>query len=285
MADLQVQIPGMSQLTKVTCKEGEECSIPWIGEYTKGIYNYLIAIAGILAAIMLMAGGVLWLVSRGEASKITQAKDLILGSIVGIIILASSYLVLLQLNPNLVNLQNLKINSIKNIEIKLAETRLGKDSQSYKNASCASTEQLKSGIDFYATGYYKPKWEDSDTFRCVIAMQCTCPNGQDTSKNCDSLYGKLYPNYHPCKPFTASTPYCNKTKNQTAPKDGDIAGPGNCSNLPINTKVCFKGKTYTITDTGGGIQGRRIDIWSGDSANKAYASTGVGQLTIGACGN
>lgn len=112
MPDFQVEIPGMKKLSDVTCKPGENCDIPWIGEYTRGIYNYLIAIVGVIAAMVLMAGGVLWLVSRGEASKITQAKDLIIGSITGLIILASSYLVLLQINPSLVNLQNISIKSV-----------------------------------------------------------------------------------------------------------------------------------------------------------------------------
>lgn len=112
MPDFQVEIPGMKGLADVTCKPGENCDIPWIGEYTKGIYNYLIAIVGVVAAMVLMAGGVLWLISRGEASKITQAKDLIIGSITGLIILASSYLILLQINPSLVNLQNINIRSV-----------------------------------------------------------------------------------------------------------------------------------------------------------------------------
>lgn len=284
MADLQVKIPGMKELADVTCLPDTDCEIPWLGEYIKGIYNYLIAIVGIIAALVLMAGGVLWLVSRGEASNITQAKNLILGSITGILILATSYLVLLQLNPNLVNLKNLSLRPVKKMELKLAEAYLGQTSQSYKTATCASAEELKTGVSFYATGYYKPKWENTEKFRCVIAMQCTCPNGQDTSKNCDFLYGKLYPGYHPCKEFAQTVPYCNMTKSLVAPKDGDIAGPDNClSTLPRGTKVCFNGKTYTITDSGGGIKGRRIDIWSGDSLDKALSSTGVGKLTIGAC--
>ena len=117
MADFQVEIPGMTKLADVVCQPGEECSIPWIGEYTKGIYNYLIAIVGVIAAIVLMAGGLLWLISRGEASKITQAKELIVGSITGVIILACSYLILLQLNPNLVNLQNINIKSVSPINV------------------------------------------------------------------------------------------------------------------------------------------------------------------------
>ncbi|MFZ4631983.1 MAG: pilin, partial [Patescibacteria group bacterium] len=115
--DFQVEIPGLNKLSDVTCKAGENCSIPWIGLYIKGIYNYLVAIVGAVAAIVLMGAGVLWIMSRGEASKITQARELILGSITGIIILASTYLILLQVNPELVNLQDVNIKIVNKIEV------------------------------------------------------------------------------------------------------------------------------------------------------------------------
>jgi len=115
MPDFQVQIPGLNKLAEVTCKEGEVCAIPWIGEYTKGIYNYLIAIVGVIASIVLMGAGVIWITSGGDSGKINQAKDLILGAIVGLVILATSYLLLKQINPNLVNLKDVDIDSVKKV--------------------------------------------------------------------------------------------------------------------------------------------------------------------------
>ncbi|MCX6797814.1 MAG: hypothetical protein NTX66_01160, partial [Candidatus Falkowbacteria bacterium] len=96
-------------------------------------------------------------------------------------------------------------------------------------------------------------------------------------------YGKNYPGYHPCNSFPASTLYCNKTKSGSEPQIGDIAGPSNCSNLPLNSQVCFKGQTYTIKDAGGGIKGKRIDVWSGTSLKIALSVTGVGILKKGPC--
>ncbi len=132
MADLQVEIPGMKKLSNFTCNPGESCDIPWIGEYTKGIYKYLLAIVGVVAAIVLMGGGVLWLVSRGEASNITQAKKLIAGSVVGTIILACSYLILLQVNSNLVNLQNIRIGVVERIDITPAPSNVKEFSEKCK---------------------------------------------------------------------------------------------------------------------------------------------------------
>lgn len=113
--DLQITIPGMSALTKVQCPPNEKCDIPWISQYVTGIYNYALSIVGILAAIILMAGGVLWIISAGDASRITQAKDLITGSITGLIILACSYIILIQINPDLVNLKSISVIRIEKI--------------------------------------------------------------------------------------------------------------------------------------------------------------------------
>jgi hypothetical protein len=284
---LQITIPTLN-LSAVTCTSNNDgtyhCDIPWVAEYIKAIYNYGLDIAGILAAIMLMAGGVLWLISAGDASKVTQAKELITGSIIGLLILVSSYIILTQINPSLMQFYPIGIGTIKKLEFQLAETRNNSTANQYKNAACPSDAELASGVNFYATGYYKPAWEDSDTFRCIVAMQCSCPSGRDLTKNCDQLYGTTDPGYHPCNSFPSTTPYCNKAANGQAPQLGNIAGPSNCNgNLPLGTQVCFKSKTYTITDAGGSIQGRRLDIWNGDSLANALQSTGIGSLTKGAC--
>lgn len=118
------QIPVMSipintvNLTDAYCTNQEDhsgtCKIPWIAQYIQGVYKYGLGVGGILAAIVLMAGGLLWLVSAGDASKISQAKDLILGSVTGIIILMGTYLILDQINPDL--------NNLKSISLKMLET-------------------------------------------------------------------------------------------------------------------------------------------------------------------
>ncbi len=76
-------------------------------------YNYGLAIAGVLATLMLMAAGVIWLTSGGDSGKIGQAKDLISGSIVGVIILFCAWVILNTINPNLTKLSNLEVPLIK----------------------------------------------------------------------------------------------------------------------------------------------------------------------------
>lgn len=140
--DIKITIPGMEKLSDINCAPGDTCEIPWLGQYIQGIYNYAIAAAGILAAVVLMGGGLLWLLSRGEASKITKAKELIFGSIIGLIILTGSYLILTIINPNLVNLQNIEVVSIKMVS-------LGGDSNTPEVTQAMNTSQIaeKLGIN------------------------------------------------------------------------------------------------------------------------------------------
>jgi len=280
--NFQIDLPGLSKLSTVDCTD--TCEIPWISQYIVAVYNYGLTVVGIIAVLVLMAAGLLWIVSAGDSEKINKAKQLIVGSITGILLMISMNLFLAFINPDLVKMKSITLDKINEKLDSLATSKNNSTIESYKNAGCATDEELKNGVDVYATGYYKPAYKPEDpNFLCVVAMQCSCPNGQDTTKNCDHLYGKSFPNYRPCKSFDSKTAYRNMTASGSEPKIGDIAGPNNCSNLPKGSSVCFKGQTYKITDAGGGIKGKRIDIWSGNNLDKAYAETGVGKLTIGAC--
>ena len=103
---LQITIPGLN-LTKgnaINCPEvngKRTCNIPWIGEYIAGVYKYAIGIVGILAAVVLMVGGVLWIIAGGSATMIGEAKAWIGASLTGLVIALCSYLILFQINPAL----------------------------------------------------------------------------------------------------------------------------------------------------------------------------------------
>lgn len=84
-----------------------------LAKYIQAFYNYGMAVVGILAAIVLMAGGVLWLTSGGDSGKVGQAKELIIGSIVGTGILFSSWIILNTVNPELLKFKPIKTLSVQ----------------------------------------------------------------------------------------------------------------------------------------------------------------------------
>ncbi len=97
----QVTIPGS---TFIAGKESEiKEGTTTIGEYIESIYTYLLLIVGIIAAIVLMAAGILWLSAGGNTERIGQAKKLITGSLTGLVLMLTSYILLVTINPNLVD--------------------------------------------------------------------------------------------------------------------------------------------------------------------------------------
>jgi len=70
--------------------------------YIKQIYNYAIGAVAILAAIMLMVGGLMWIVSGGNTNTVGEAKTIIGASLSGLVLVMTSYLILYQVNPSLV---------------------------------------------------------------------------------------------------------------------------------------------------------------------------------------
>ncbi len=89
---------------QVFLKEIQEGKIP--GEqafplYVKYFYYLFLMIAGLLALGIMVYGGFLYLISAGAPVKMIAAKDQITGGILGLVILLSSYLILVTINPQL----------------------------------------------------------------------------------------------------------------------------------------------------------------------------------------
>lgn len=83
-----------------------------IAEYLREIYKYMIGAVGILAAVVMMVGGIIWLTAGGNPDKIGQAKEWIGGSMLGLVIAFGAYMILATINPDLVNF---KIREIQDI--------------------------------------------------------------------------------------------------------------------------------------------------------------------------
>lgn len=71
-------------------------------EYVKYIFNYAIIAAGLVALGALIWAGILYLTSTGDPSKVKEARERIFSAVVGLVILLSSYLILVTVNPELV---------------------------------------------------------------------------------------------------------------------------------------------------------------------------------------
>lgn len=76
-----------------------------LGELVNGIFNVFLVLAGLAAFVMIVLGGVKYLTSAGDPSKMGDAQNQIFAAILGLIILFSSWLILNTINPELVELR------------------------------------------------------------------------------------------------------------------------------------------------------------------------------------
>ncbi|MDD5528380.1 MAG: pilin [Patescibacteria group bacterium] len=98
--DLEVPIPGLPK--HIVFSDSTEP----IAKYIKAIYTYAVGAVGIVAAVVLMIGGLMWITAGGNASSVSEAKSMITASLTGLVLVLTSYLLLSQVNPALVNLQS-----------------------------------------------------------------------------------------------------------------------------------------------------------------------------------
>ena len=112
----QVEIPGTAAEFGAVDKTGGYAipgSTASIAKYVRLIYKYAIGIVGILAAVVLMVGGVMWIVAGGSATAIGEAKAWIGASLTGLLLALMSYLILATVNPALVEFRITPITTVK----------------------------------------------------------------------------------------------------------------------------------------------------------------------------
>lgn len=126
---LSIRIPGLEFGEVKQVEEGGEkyVLVPYLGEYIAAIYRYGIIAAGIVAVVFIINSGIQWITSAGSKERIEGAKKQITRAIIGLIILATSYLLLYTINPELVEFKSLQIVTIKGIPLEdedLAEEQI-----------------------------------------------------------------------------------------------------------------------------------------------------------------
>lgn len=69
------------------CKETQDLT----GDVIPNVLNVAFAIAGVLAVVLIIAGGISMTTSAGDPGKVKKAKDMIVGAIVGLVIVLLAY--------------------------------------------------------------------------------------------------------------------------------------------------------------------------------------------------
>ncbi|MFA6995327.1 MAG: pilin [Patescibacteria group bacterium] len=216
-----------------------------LATYIEVIYNYGMSVVGILAAIVLMGGGILWLTSAGNDSKITQAKELIGGSIAGLVILFSSWILLNTINPDILKMKPIVTTFVQTLSagccessnkaIMTTDDKCKKPSIFKANARTNSTMTACENEGCCATNNVNSNINTSNYVKCVDTIESDCPavqNGKTGLKD-------FFPNQS-CSQLgkcpTEVTVNCNSIK------DGDSCQNGKGKN--VADSYCYGGKCY-----------------------------------------
>jgi len=73
------------------------------------IYKWSLGIAVIVALIMIILSGYMYMTAGGDAQKVTVAKEMFAGAFIGLIILFAAVVILRTINPDLVNFSSLDL--------------------------------------------------------------------------------------------------------------------------------------------------------------------------------
>lgn len=73
--------------------KADEVGIPTIGKDTviKGILNGVYFWAGVVAVVVIVAAGFFYVTSNGNAQQVARAKNAILGSVIGLVVVMMAF--------------------------------------------------------------------------------------------------------------------------------------------------------------------------------------------------
>lgn len=95
VSGVSAQGPLLSQslIDEAECSGGE-CSLNTFMKVGIQVAEIILGLVGALSLIMFVYGGVVWLISGGSAEQVSKGKEIILGSVIGLLIVFGSYTII-----------------------------------------------------------------------------------------------------------------------------------------------------------------------------------------------
>ncbi len=115
-----------------------------LADYIIAIFKYAIGIVGIIAAIVIMLGGVRWLMSAG-GDAVSEAKTMIAGGLSGLVLTLGSFLLLSTINTSLVNLTVIPVANIARLDLAESGCCIKKSKTTPENALVTTTYETTTG--------------------------------------------------------------------------------------------------------------------------------------------
>lgn len=147
---LNVPIPGLT-FQNVVAVDGGVATIPFLAQYVAAAYRYLLGIVVVAAATAIVYGGFRYILGS-TAGSISAGKEIIQDAIIGLLLVFGSHIILITLNPALVDLKGLKVATISQKAFDKAEAERERVAESATRPLASSREVEVPVIIESATG-------------------------------------------------------------------------------------------------------------------------------------
>lgn len=191
--ELRLNVPidkltGFSTASEGSCTDptlraqGATCNnIPWIAQYITYIYSYGIRVGALVAVLMIIIGGVMYMTALGKPEVTKKAKTMIFGPIMGLLILISSYVILNTVNPDLVNLNPVSLQVLKTQEFDVNDYEFCED---YLKTGNYNVEGYDVNTAKCGDGKsYKLSLKDAEAAKKTVMTRATCVASKCPPKN------------------------------------------------------------------------------------------------------
>lgn len=176
----------------------------FLGEYVSGVYVYLIGISTSIAIVMIMISGLQWSLGGQSSEAIGKAKARIKNAVTGLVLLLSTYLILITVNPNLILFKPIELVLILEKEEEEDDVVSGSVATSFASPSESNIDgpgistipyELVSGLEMAAQVlmengygmYITSSLRTVEKQKELIALNCKNPPGSTT---CDPKPGR-----------------------------------------------------------------------------------------------
>jgi type IV secretory pathway VirB2 component (pilin) len=190
-------------------------SVAGIGEYVQLVYTFLLGAGSLLAVLMVMIGGLQWVMARGNQTAIGNAKERMSKAIMGIVLLFGAVTIMTFIDPSLT---------------KFEEFRVPKIQQSIfvdKDSGCEALIALKGAVTLdRSTGYCGDSTGGKATITAITSGKNV--SGLEVGDTC---------NFQQCKDETEQC-IKDKSTNETSCQSCLDIDPDNEAGIPPTPFTC-----------------------------------------------
>jgi hypothetical protein len=225
------------------------------GGFVANFYQYALMVGGILAFGVVVYGGVRYMISAGNPSGQSDAKEWIQAAIMGILLLAGAYFILKVINPNLVNLT---LPTLTQINIQSGSGGTGGGGGTSSGGTCANCTTLPN---------------------CVVKAGVTNCGGAPAMEKALTCMGLKDPGYVVNEGYPPIGGHSDPGHNTGCAVDLHI--PDQCGKNGCSASQCKEISALEVAAENCGVA-KPLDEYSGCSDSKQYSHTSGGNLHIDA---